>query len=300
MRFDVVRFLDDNSIPWWPPGSINVSRDHVGIQCPFCDDDYNHMGLEQTGKKKPYCWKCGGHSWPRLVRALTGGSDPKPVFEEYGDILTSLYDDAEGRHRNNLIRPTQCQPPGSSEFKPAHKTYLETRGFDAEYLIRKYDLRVTAGADIYPYRIIFPIKFNGKTVSYQGRTYVDAKPKYLTARPEDEVVFHKDIFFNLDNANKDSVVVTEGVFDVMRLGDNSIASFGTAISLAQINLLARRFRKVFFLYDGEDTAQDKARKAALTLQGMGVATEIIRLDSGDPGELNEDDALHLKRELNLI
>jgi len=294
MAFDVIRFLDDHGIQWWPPGSTNVSRGHVGIQCPFCDDSLNHMGLEITGKKRPYCWKCGGHSWPKLIRALTGSSASKLVTE-YGDIQHHPLGESRTR-----LRASKCTPPGSPDFKPQHKGYLTRRGFDADYLIRKYDLRVTGSTDYYPYRIIFPITYKKTIVSYQGRSYVDATPKYMTAKPEDEVIFHKDIFFNLDNSTRDTVILVEGVFDAIRLGDGAIAAFGTAVTYNQLNLLVQQYRKVYTLFDSELAAQEKAIKVANYLSTAGLVVRNITLDSGDPGDLDQDDALHLKKELNLI
>lgn len=294
MKFDTVRFLSDYGIPYWGQGE-NVSRGHVGVTCPFCEDTYNHLGLSITGAKKPYCWKCGSHSWFEYIRAVTGQS-PKQVIEKYNDIY-SFIEEEEIVYQQASV----CVPPGSKDFKRGHLNYLESRGFDPEYLILKYDLRVTGALDKeYPFRIIFPIVYNKRIVSYQGRSYVGAKPKYKTCAPENEVVFHKDIFFNLDNAKGDTAIIVEGVFDAIRLGDNTIASFGTAILPAQLNLVASRYKKVFVLYDSEPKAQKKAKEAAYTLNSGGVTTELITLDSGDPGEMSNDDALYLKKDLGVL
>jgi hypothetical protein len=293
--FDVIRFLDDHGIPWWGPGE-NVSAGHVGVSCPFCGDTYNHLGLDTKGRKRPYCWKCGSHSWYSYIKAVSGKT-LRQVENEYGTILSHSTATAVEVPRGGAAT---CTPPGTKDFKKRHKKYLESRGFDPDYIIPKYDLRVTGAAPKFSYRIIIPIYLRGKIVSYQGRSYVDSKIKYLTCSPENEVVFHKNTLFNIDNARSRTGILVEGVFDAMKLGDNSVVSFGTALSSSQMNLLSHHFDRVFFIFDPEDKAQEIARKKATTLSAMGVNTELIELEEGDAGDLSVDDAIHLKSELGVI
>lgn len=293
--FDVIRFLDDNAIPWWPPGD-NVSQGHVGVTCPFCDDTYNHLGLDARGRKRPYCWKCGSHSWYDYVKTKTGKS-LKAVERDYGKIHSHMIEMEPEIPRGGA---SVCVPPGTKNFKPTHKKYLIDRGFDVEYTIRKFGLQVTGATGKLPYRIIIPIFLKGKVVSYQGRSYADQKPKYLTCKPEEEVVFHKDTLYNVDSVRGKTGIVVEGAFDVMKLGDNAVATFGTALSKSQLNLLAYHFDRVFFIFDPEEGAQGIADKSARTLSTMGTQVEQIELEEGDPGDLSIDDALHLKSELGVI
>lgn len=291
--FDALRFVEDYGIYHSTQGK-SVSRNFVGVKCPFCDDTGEHLGIHKT-KGYTTCWLCGYHSLYDTLRELTG-EDPKTVMEKYGTLLYSM--ETESYTPEN--RPGKVIVPGSRNYKKVHYDYLTKRGYDASYILRKYDVRVTTGLDPYPFRLIFPIVYNKRIVSYQGRTFINDKIKYLTCKPENEVMFHKDTFFNIDNATKESVLVVEGVFDAIRFGDNAIASFGTGITDSQLNLLITRYKRVFFLYDPEKEAQEKAHKALTLLNSCGIITEKITLDSGDPGDLTEDEALYIKRDLNLI
>lgn len=291
--FDVVGFLDQYGIQYWTAGE-NVSRGRVGVTCPFCDDTYNHLGLDINGEKSPYCWKCGSHSWWDYIRTVTS-EDPRDVIRKYQQS-SSFVPVFAPKYQHASV----CIPPGDYNYKSVHYNYLKNRGFDSEYILHKYDMRVTSAFHDYAHRIIIPVVYNKRIVSYQGRSYVNATPKYLTCRPEDEVIFHKDIFFNLDNATEDAVIIVEGLFDAIRLGNNTIASFGTSVSLAQIQLISNRYKKVFMLFDGEPTAQEKALKVAEILSGTGVVVENLKLNVGDPGDMKFDDALHLKKDLNLL
>jgi hypothetical protein len=293
MSFDVVRFLEDYNVQYWTAGE-NVSRGRVGVTCPFCNDTYNHLGLDKQGQKVPYCWKCGSHSWWDYIRTITN-EDPRDVISKYGTLMS--FTQAYEPPKQLAIK---CVPPGDYNFKNVHYNYLKKRGFDAEYVVNKYDMRVTSMHHDYAHRIIIPIVKNGRIVSYQGRSYIDATPKYLTCRPEDEVIFHKDIFFNLDNAKQDAVILVEGIFDAIRLGNNTIASFGTSVTTSQIQLLIHTYKTVFVLFDGELQAQTKAHALSELLSHAGLSVENIVLDSGDPGDMKTDDALHLKKELHLL
>lgn len=298
--FDVIRFLDDHGIQWWPAGSPNVSRGHVGVTCPFCDDNYNHLGLDVQGERTPYCWKCGTHSWYDYVKAVSG-ENVRQVEKRYKTIFSH-----QAAYIPEIPRGTAsvCVPPGDTNFKEAHKQYLAGRGFDPEYVIRKYKLQVTGkvfGEESgFSYRIIIPILLNGKVVSYQGRSYADSKPKYLTCSPEKEVVFHKDTLYNVDNARGRSVIIVEGAIDTMKLGDNTVATFGTAFTKSQLNQIYHRYDRGFLLFDGEEKAQKIAREKARTLASLGLDVEVIMLDYGDAGDLSSDDAIHLKSELGVI
>ena len=53
---------------------------------------------------------------------------------------------------------------------------------------------------------------------------------------EKSVVNYKDILYNMDRVQGEKVVVVEGITDVWRMGDGFVASFGTTLTSAQINL----------------------------------------------------------------
>ncbi len=103
----------------------------------------------------------------------------------------------------------------------------------------------------------------------------------------------------MDNCNKDTIAVVEGFFDVMRIGDDCAGTFGTEWTVEQFMILKERFKRIFIIYDNERKAQDKAIKLAMGLNSFGKDVEIFKLDRGDPADLSPDDALHLRRELNI-
>ena len=95
-------------------------------------------------------------------------------------------------------------------------------------------------------RIMIPIiDVQGRVVGFGGRTLSDTEPKYINS-PETLIFKKGQLLFGLDKARqaigqKKQAIVVEGYFDVMVLHQagftQAVASLGTALSKAQINLL---------------------------------------------------------------
>jgi DNA primase len=180
-----------------------------------------------------------------------------------------------------------------------HKQYLLNRRFDPDKLVEKYGIMGTGPAGDYSWRIIAPIMLDGQMVSYQGRSILQGgrEPiKYRACQPGDELINHKTILYNIDNAG-DIGIVVEGTFDVWRFGDGAVAAIGTTVTRTQINMAARRFKRVFIVFDAESAAQKKAKKMANELAALGVESAVVSLNNGDPADLPQDEADNIKAEL---
>ena len=56
-NFDLLSYFDNTGIRYWEHGK-NVGRDYIGIQCPFCYDHSNHLGIHRIHKGYR-CLICG-------------------------------------------------------------------------------------------------------------------------------------------------------------------------------------------------------------------------------------------------
>ena len=104
--------------------------------------------------------------------------------------------------------------------------------------------------------------------------------------------FHKHVLYNIDNCKSDTVVMVEGIFDVMRLGKYDVcASFGTSFMAEQL-LLLKPYKRIFMLYDSEGPAQEKAKKAANMITNItrGEVYNVNLGTGGDPDDLSNEDA----------
>lgn len=124
------------------------------------------------------------------------------------------------------------------------------------------------------------------------------EPRYKVCRREKELIDHRELLYDPDNAHGNTVMVVEGVTDVWRLGDGAVATFGTSLSKTspQIMLL-QRFRKVFVIFDTEPKAQAKAKWLRDQLSVLGIWAINVRLKTGDPGDMTPEQALELRKEL---
>jgi len=81
---------------------------------------------------------------------------------------------------------------------------------------------------------------------------------------------------------------------VWRLGDGTVALFGTQWTKKQVQLLTQKVKKAYIMFDSD--AIKKAYKLAGQLSGL-ISTEIIELKKGDPADLDNITIRELRREI---
>jgi len=190
-------------------------------------------------------------------------------------------------------------PPDTSFISMEHILYLkDKRGFTHwRRIIRLWDLQSTGGYGHYKHRLLAPIYFEGRVVSFQCRKiHHKQHPPYLACANKDEVIHHKDIVYGFDYAAPmNRCVVVEGITDVWRLGPGAIATFGKKYTPEQLALIANNFKEVFVLMDSDADKEADILMDQLTMLGTEVDT--ICLDEGDPGAMSDINAKQLMLDL---
>ena len=289
--FNAREFCNDFDIHV-PKKNQNCADGYTNIRCIYCDDQSNHLSINEFDGSF-ICWKCGKHDTYETISLLTG-TDISQAYK----IIKLYKSESNYEEKQEIIRATTITVPGNALLKP-HRMYLENRNFDPDYLVHKYELTGTLNTDdAYAYRIIAPVYYNKKIVTYQGRDYTNKqKRKYMACEKPNEILHHKDILFNLDNCNSDRVIVCEGVYGCFRVGDDSCATFGISFKTTQILELHKHFKKIFVLFDLEPQAQEKAKELCKRFALLGGTAINITLDSGDPADQKPDDIIALKKDL---
>jgi len=293
---NIRKFLDDYNISY-TLDAPNLKKGNIGINCPFHNDvDYYGAFIVDTNSVGYNCWLCGGFPLKEVLQALSGTKDVHRILKEYKGSNRARKVQSRVKTHN-----TKIDIPGG-ELKVYHKNYLKERNFDPEFLRLKYDLRGTYYEGRYPYRIIIPIYYKNKIISFQGRDFTNKQElRYKACREDDEIIHHKDILFNLDNCKSRKGIMCEGLFDVFRLGDNSFATFGTSLTNSQLCVLKEYFDKIYILFDNEEKALKKAESYADKITSIGIEVEMIETDiNRDPGDFTEDEVLELKIMLGLL
>jgi len=295
MSFDALSFVKDYKIIYWTEGP-NTQPGWVNIRCPFCSDSSNHGGFN-ISKAYYNCWKCGPKKLETVIKNILGVNYYKAleIVKEYlgrNQILNIL----NKKEKKEVLK---VDLPGEKLKKP-HRKYLKNKNYNPDFLIEKYGLLGTNFVGEWKYRIIIPIYFNNRLVSFQGRDYTGkAKLRYKTLKDDLSVISPKQIFYNLDNCRGGRIAVMEGAPDVWRFGDNFIATLGTGMTSYQIKILSR-YKFVFFIFDPGEEAQERAEKYAQSVSAFGVCVEIIDLGGEkDPGERSEEEVKYIRKELKL-
>ena len=284
--------------------SLKTNRGWVNTKCIYCGGSSYKLGFNPT-EDYCTCFACGLHNLNETLSKLLAipKKDINDVIEQYKTrtIILNKLNDKKTTAVKNLVLPTDT-------FTPIERKYLKSRNFNPSYLHKKYNVVGGGIVGDWKYRIIIPVIINGKIVSWTGRSILEKSkldelkiPRYKNLEIKKSVINPKECLFNLDNSKNKTVVLTEGPFDVMRLGDDFICSFGTSLTQSQIKEIRLRYDKIFIMFDNEVEAQQKARNYGQMLSSVGVDVEIVDaysdFNKNDGGELNDDEVKIIRKEL---
>lgn len=303
MRVD--KIFDEYGIPYNTAGSPNTSPGWISIKCPYCNDRSNHLGINLSSGKFS-CFRC--QEVPKATQCImdilgVGFETAKKLLDKHQVTRRRPgKEDAVVKTNNKVIFPTGC----TRELMPAHRNYLESRGFDPDKVAKEYDMMATGkncylGKMDYSKRIIFPIYYNKELVSWQSRdvTGTQDKIKYKACAKDYEKINHQHIFFSNKNYDGRIAIVCEGVLDAIRIGKMAIATFGIGVTRQQLRSISENFDTVYILYDPEYNAQLEAKKLVRELSFRGVVARNIDMkdwsDASDPGEMSQKDIEELIR-----
>lgn len=288
MKWNTVKFCQDYRIPY------KLTRKWIQTSCPWCGDSDLKGGFSLSGTQAG-CFKCGSHPVPETIQRMLMCSR-----QEAQEIINSYQ--GSYSYQNMLsdeqVAASKVDLPGRLKMRKVHKRYIESRGFDPAELTKEWGLRFTGPEDPeWRFRIIMPIFFKGKIVSFQGRDVTGNENviRYKGAKIEESVLHYKKTLYGIEKCRGGVAAVVEGVFDMYNMGAGFVCVFGTSMTHAQIRLLAE-LDHVIFLFDPDDeNAWKKSKKYVLELRTLGVKAERVRYDGGDPGSLKLDDVNYIRK-----
>lgn len=294
---DLIQFYKDYGIFYATEGHKHCREGWVNIECPFCvGNEGMHLGYNL---EEDYfvCWRCGWKSTTDVISKLLKVSkdDAKAILRRYERHIV-LKDKTLVKSKTGAL---SYEKIGES-CTEKHKRYLKKRKYDAEYVIKEFQLRGTGPFTLldglnYSHRIIVPIFWNGHEVSFVSRDITGKHSlRYITCPTKREIIEHKHILYgHPETFKRDSCIVVEGVFDVFRFGIGAVATFGIKYTQEQVKLLSTHFNKVFVVYDDDPQAVISARKLASELRFRGVSSKVIEIE-GDPGDMKQVQANAIK------
>lgn len=295
--FKGMQFLSDYDIDYKETGE-DIGANWVGIKCPRCQDHAHHLGYNENTNAFT-CWRCGKMKTIEAVQLLANVSKHQAIeiIKDYGGFKKDVrYERKEKEKDINVKFPKGIL----KDFPERHRKYLEKRNFDPDYLIDTWNLKATGHLGAYKFRIIAPIYLNERLISYQGRDITDkSSQRYKACSKDNERIHHKNTLYGIDSAKSSTVLVVEGITDVWRMRFGSIATFGTKFTGEQVNLLNKRFKRIFVWFDETDEEANKnAQELVFRLSIQG--NEVYQIELGinkDPAELSDEEANYIMRDL---
>ena len=302
--FDIRAYLQFTNTPIFEAGK-GVTRGWIGVQCIYCSDDHNHLGINLTFKGFS-CWKCEAKG-----SLITFIQDLENI--NYGAALRRIDDfqsleptEVETRERlednRQDILPLHCD----DQFTAGQRRYLQGRRFDPEMLRVHWGLRAGPIYGPWKYRIIIPVQVGGRTMTWIGMSTINDGVRYKAAPVEQSFIPTSELLYGVDKVQKGgilvkpSVLVVEGVTDVWRIGPGAIATLGMGITEDKLYQLLRLDAGTYYImFDGEDEAALNATKLANALSKRGKQVEVMELDEGDPDDLTDEEANKVRSMIGL-
>jgi DNA primase len=152
--------------------------------------------------------------------------------------------------------------------------------------------------DFFRGRLMFPlIDHRDNVVGFAGRILdnADKTAKYVNTR--ETLIYHKgEHIFGL-NITKDAIrreaqaIIVEGEFDVLSCFQNGVGNViavkGTALTEAQVTLLARFTQKITFCFDADNAGQEAIKRSLVVVEKKGLSPTVIEI----PGQKDPDEAI---------
>jgi hypothetical protein len=300
LSFDLMSYLQERGIDYTEEGK-NTTAGWVEVNCPFCGDDPSyHLGI--SAERMINCWRCGTKgSVLKYIAAIENVSWKK------ASAIAGKFIDETLAHINledeEVQRRTKVVFPEMEELSEQHYAYLNRRHFDPARIKREYKLkatrRCTGRSKKYSNRIIIPIIMNRFPVNFTAMDYTGTKQRYVHCENDNAVLPMKHLFYNIDTI-RDTALIVEGVTDCWRIGEGCIATMGDIYTPNQIALLARRkVLRCFIMFDAEPLATKRAEHLADKLSTYIAHVEVLYLDTGDPGDMSDDEAMDLRNSISL-
>jgi len=241
------------------------------FDCPMCSDKRKRGGVIQGGVKISYhCFNCGyttgwspaphlGKRYRDLVTALgVSSTDIHNVQIELMKHSEELSDVQDTDYVYNFSKFDPIELPENTtmvdDLPDGHevKEYARDRGVLGLYPLLHFDE--------FPHkkRLIVPFLYNNDVVGFTGRHINPPDketPKYYHSLPSGYV-------FNLDkftNAEREFVIVTEGVFDAILI--DGISVMGNSVTAEQAHLIDKLGKRVILCPDRDEAGKELIAQA---------------------------------------
>ena len=286
MKFQYI--LSEYNIPIAPEGHHHARPGWIQFDCVFCSKDSQKWRMGYSiDNNFVSCWVCGGHNLITTLMEITG--------KRYHQIKQMLDGLDIPKIKREKPKGKLIMPSGIKHLSSAHKKYLHSRGFNWREIQRTWQIKGMDITNKLQWRIFIPIIYHSQIVSWTTRSILESRCRYISASEEEESMPHHELLYGEDFA-RDAIIVTEGVFDVWKIGVGAVCTFGSGYSQKQIERIIKYpIRAICF--DSEPEAQKRAGKLLNDLSVFPGNTFSVILDAKDAAEETQENIKWLRKEI---
>lgn len=293
---DMVKLFDFYRIEYKTEGHKHCRPGWINTVCPCCEGTAGyHLGYN-LAEEYFVCWRCGYKPFWKILSKLLRIKE-----EELGAVLKAFKGSSTQALPvvSTLNIKDHKLPSSTSEMAKRHLDYLVSRGFnprelrDAWHLMGTGPISMLDGV-VYANRILAPIFWEGKQVSFQTRDISGrAELRYIACPEEREIIKHKHILYRLPDppfvSGKRLGIIVEGIADAWRIGRYAAATFGAKYTPEQVLQISKLFDVVVVVYDSDFTGRTQGDKLVAELRFAGIDARREEV-AEDPGSLTEAQA----------
>lgn len=264
--------------------------DELAFNCPFCGDNRSRFYLnDNTGLG--YCHNCEWRGPIDTLVALLLGLNDEAVYNLIHGQKAKAKFSTRLNMRSAEARPIITLPEGFQRLELPEtesnrlfwKYMTKERGIPAQTVL-DYGIGYTR-TGYHKWRVVIPVTWEGQLVSWVARSIrknIKKSEKALTPLGNKQ----SEYLLNLDRLkDREEVVLVEGPFDMLKVPDLAVASFGKRLSLEQAALLRKSgVKHVIVCYDDDAAAERDATAERISEM---FRCSIATLPPGrDPGDLD--------------
>jgi DNA primase len=285
--YNIEKFLQKYSIPY----RISGSGTEIMLNCLFHDDQKGKLYIS-TEKGIWQCWVCHETGTFRdLVRQVSLNKKKDISTKDFEGVLDKVPKPVILTEEEKIDWPESYQSlyNDTGDVGYEAKEYILQRGITES---QTYYYRIGyCLSGRYSKRIIIPT-FNDKDelVTFVARDYTgNQKPKVLTPLSKPGTHGVKDYVFNLHRAAVLShILIGEGVFDAISLGERGVAIFGKTVTDIQLaKIINKKPQRITIVLDPD--AKTEANRLANQLVLHCSDVKIATLPNGvDPNSVEKN------------
>lgn len=273
---------NDYRCPCWVRGGDNshgMGITYHAIREKWLLTDFTHHTFTNMDLID-FAIKFGGYSFMSAIKLME-----ECIGVELDDADTTYATEYEPEYRT--IHPSVLQL-----FEFGLHPYLHERGYSPE-VAKHFGLGYSAIGELID-RITIPVvDETGQLVAIQGRTFIDATPKYIyldgSGGQAKETLYNMYQCYNTIK-EKGYVIVVEGAPSVWRAFDygitNVVATLSTSVTDKQLQLLRMMNVKIILAFDHDDethAGQIATQKVAERLKALNYQKGVYTFDIGSLG-----------------